>query len=1550
MLKGKAAFKELFEITDDEDKKAFAKVVNYFDEYISIVFMKNVHSGVLTTAQIYDFATIVDINGFFEANKPEELGFNKTHGKIAYYLANELKNASISFEKDSMLHSYTKTDSIQVLMVIFKHKINVLKSIQAILDAYLRDNPTVKTIHFVEKKKGKKNQENKSTSNSSQGIVCYRCREPGHKVPQCPKSVPNNKKDEYSTRVEFIWDSGSDAHVVNDMSYYSSFKEQITIFDTVDGGKPVSALGNGDVVVRFGDDHQTILTDVQYIPQSESCIFSRSEGFKDRLPTICGTSEVKLPSGEVIGQAGIYGKPSIVFNVILPTQTIFYVGTPVPNRPQFIMNLSAPTERQSRTIFSVQRRKSKNKAKSSNLDPMEVHRDYGHPNEYQLKQIIKLDGLDPVLAVKTIDCSSCVFGRMTMHRPKASYETVVTYPGEIFHLDICGPFADTAHDGSRYFLSMVDDFSRYYYAVPMIVKNEAGGLIREFINQSFAKFRGKNFTVAIRCDNAGEFVNKTMTSYMAKRGIVFQKTTPGSSHQNGTVEKRQSDLQKKVRSLLSDANMPTVFWPDALRTAVEFLNWNPTPTLEGDRPINKWNGYASRYSPHPAFGRLAYVNIPHHHPQSKFLSRAIEAVYLGPAPLRSAGRFYSHVVNQVFDSDQVMYHPSAFYFDKFWPQLNKVVLRTNTRGIQGIGGIPVLAQSRPQVSKSEYEDLFTKLSDVPDQVYTTSYGTSSPELWTPTSTMTEQSPISTDETAMEIDNPLVEASASPATSNSMQTFDQPTAPIPVTNTELVISNGWSSAGDMSEGPDMSDVQPMDLCTTDIQSMDPCTNTSEDVEMTSPEPQHAIEGTSQSRFITSSAEVTGNMNGDDHFPLPDSPTTPIVSTELMATNQDTSPTQSDTSTNEYWQDASDDASQVQLTATQKNNSDRTALVPVSRRKASTKKPSSEERQLVRRPKEQALELSQDSALFQSPWLGRLRPIGGKRMHVPDAGSTDTPEDQQQKHKQLRIQFLNRLVSSGGIYLTRKDAHNDDIKSEKVIENTVPMLMSYKSSLSESDIDWTPTLYSLAVSERERVPKSFTEAGKLPAKLKWLEACDKEMTAHAKNGTFKLVELPEGRTAIGCRWVFAIKDNGLHKARLVALAANKGLLVRQMDVSVAFLNGTLEEEIYMRQPQGYVVHGQENYVLKLKKSLYGLKQAPQVWHNTVQKAIMGFGFSKSHAEPCLYYKSTKKGLVMIALYVDDMLILGPNEKEIAKVQTLLSNRFEMKDLGEPRKFLGMNIRITKDAIEISLEDYIKKMIDEFDDELINRAAAVPASTQDKLYLRDDNDVLCDETKYRSLVGKFIYAANTGRPDIAYATSNLSKYLIGPTEKHYKAALKVLRYLKGSIYHSLRYSADDKDVIGYSDSDYASEKDRKSRSGIVFIYAKSPVMWRSKMQSTIATSTLMAELAALFEASREAIWIKKLFKELDIKTKDDVTQLWCDNKGTISSVVDIGFHEGIKHDEVRAKFVQEKIDQKKLKVDYISTTENVSDMCTKALGAVPLTRLIKLSGMKLHDGDEC
>ena len=260
-----------------------------------------------------------------------------------------------------------------------------------------------------------------------------------------------------------------------------------------------------------------------------------------------------------------------------------------------------------------------------------------------------------------------------------------------------------------------------------------------------------------------------------------------------------------------------------------------------------------------------------------------------------------------------------------------------------------------------------------------------------------------------------------------------------------------------------------------------------------------------------------------------------------------------------------------------------------------------------------------------------------------------------------------------------------------------------------------------------PRSYSEAMSSVDSNFWQEAINSEIESIMSNNTWVLSDLPRGCKPLSSRWIFTKKfkpDGSLdkYKARLVvgghrqkkgldffdtyspvtkistirmllALASIHNLIVHQMDVKTAFLNGELNEEIYMKQPEGCVIPGQENKVCKLVRSLYGLKQAPKQWYDKFHQTIISYGFLINNADACVYSKTDDLGCVFLCLYVDDMLIFGTNIDIVNATKNFLNSCFEMKDLGEADVILGIKITRTLDGIFLSQSHYIEKILKQF-----------------------------------------------------------------------------------------------------------------------------------------------------------------------------------------------------------------------------------------------------------------
>ena len=498
--------------------------------------------------------------------------------------------------------------------------------------------------------------------------------------------------------------------------------------------------------------------------------------------------------------------------------------------------------------------------------------------------------------------------------------------------------------------------------------------------------------------------------------------------------------------------------------------------------------------------------------------------------------------------------------------------------------------------------------------------------------------------------------------------------------------------------------------------------------------------------------------------------------------------------------------------------------------------------------------------------------------------------------------------------------------------------------------------LALSALE--PQKFEEAVKENI---WQDAMDEEIRVIKKNRTWELVDRPKSKDIIGLKWVYKIKFNGdgsiqNHKVRLVAkgysqqpgidfnetfapvvrmetirtvlaLAAQLKTKVYQLDVKSAFLNGELEEEVYVEQPQGYVEKGREDKVYRLRKALYGLKQAPRAWNNKIDHYFQQNGFTRSLSEPSLYLK--KEGThdsLILCLYVDDLIYTSTNPRMAEVFKKNMMKEYEMTDLGTMRYFLGIQVQQSDEGIFISQGKYAENLLKKF-----NMLKSKPMDTPMAINLKltsNDGAPKFDASIYKSVVGSLIYLTNT-RPDIVHAVSVVSRFMSDPSNHHFAAVKRILRYIQGTKGYGIRYTQEKKaHLVGYTDSDWAGAiDDRKSTSGHVFFLGSKVISWSSKKQSTVALSTTEAEYISATSTACEAVWIRRILADLR-QEQNTPTKLYCDNMSTIAMTKNPVFHSRSKHIELRHHFIRKLVEDGEIELKFCGTDEQIADVFTKAL----------------------
>ncbi|RVW88523.1 Retrovirus-related Pol polyprotein from transposon TNT 1-94 [Vitis vinifera] len=456
--------------------------------------------------------------------------------------------------------------------------------------------------------------------------------------------------------------------------------------------------------------------------------------------------------------------------------------------------------------------------------------------------------------------------------------------------------------------------------------------------------------------------------------------------------------------------------------------------------------------------------------------------------------------------------------------------------------------------------------------------------------------------------------------------------------------------------------------------------------------------------------------------------------------------------------------------------------------------------------------------------------------------------------------------------------------------------------------SPSYRAFATSlDDTQVPNTIQEALKIS---EWKKAVQDEIDALEKNGTWTITDLPVGKRPVGCKWIFTIKykaDGSVErfKARLVArgftqsygidyqetfapvaklntirillsLAVNQDWCLQQLDIKNAFLNGDLEEEVYMEIPPGFEESMVKNQVCKLQKSLYGLKQSPRAWFDRFTKAVLKLGYKQGQADHTLFVKKSHAGkLAILIVYVDDIILSGNDMGELQNLKKYLSEEFEVKDLGNLKYFLGMEVARSRKGIVVSQRKYILDLLKETG-MLGCKPIDTPMDSQKKLGIEKESTPV-DRGRYQRLVGRLIYLSHT-RPDIGFAVSAVSQFMHNPTEEHMEAVYRILRYLKMTPGKGLFFrKTENRDTEVYSDADW---------------------------QETSLTGGPLPDIVLLSG------------------------EILLPGGAAISIAKNPVHHDRTKHVEIDRHFITEKVTSETVKLNYVPTKHQTADILTKAL----------------------
>jgi hypothetical protein len=415
--------------------------------------------------------------------------------------------------------------------------------------------------------------------------------------------------------------------------------------------------------------------------------------------------------------------------------------------------------------------------------------------------------------------------------------------------------------------------------------------------------------------------------------------------------------------------------------------------------------------------------------------------------------------------------------------------------------------------------------------------------------------------------------------------------------------------------------------------------------------------------------------------------------------------------------------------------------------------------------------------------------------------------------------------------------------------------------------------------------------------------------------------------------------------MALVAEYNMEFDQLDFDAAFLNASLKEPVYIKQPQG--MDDKTGRVCLLYRALYGLREAPRLWQMELVAFLLTIGWVRRATDDSVFIKlSRAKRPMLMSVHVDDVTNAhhSQDKAEWQADKQLIAARYKIKELGDVKWLLNMAITRDRTAGTLLLDQsqYVTSILESF-----SMTGCKPAANPELLAVRDypmqPGDEFLPEnqvTEYRSLVGSLMYAAYMTRIDIAHTVNQLTRYMQKPGVKHMRAGKHVLRYLNGTVNYGLGFKASGTNagltVYSYSDADWAGDiTDRKSTSGGLVVINGTPVSWWTKKQKCVATSTCEAEYVSLCDAAKECLWFAQWFNEYLGTTVS--FPIYCDNTAAIQLSKNEIQHQKTKHIDIAYHFLRDLIKTSKVSVEWISTNDQLADILTKQVATTVVMSMV-------------
>jgi hypothetical protein len=1284
-------------------------------------------------------------------------------------------------------------------------------------------------------------------------------------------------------------------HIVNDYTLLQNptvYSEPRPLQLATEGVQS-AITATGSVCIINSEGKPLWLHNVQYVADANTNLISLSSGIRDGVKFIPreDTGAYCAMQGPADWECRLHEKHGL-----------YFLRGVYPTRMAMVAQIC--------TVPQSAQQKSSGRKHSCKLRKI-WHERLGHPGKTASERLTR-EELCQGIPVSLIPCSSCdthcdpcVRGKQCRESfpPSNKKSPAVLHRLHADTVAVPTPGAD----GERYFITLLDEHSNFACCIPLSSKaNVSANLIDEI--RRWERDTGCKVHT-IRTDRGTEFMNKTFHAFCAKNGIHTEYSAAYTPEQNGRAERMNRTVIEKARTLLLGVEAYEELWVEAVLTAVDLHNLMPVAGKD-KTPFELFHSSSPDVSYLRKWGCLAYVKHPKHQ-TSKFGAQSEPGMFVGYCPHTKGYR--------VRLRDRVVVTPHVHFVEE---ESGAATLNLGTRvGHGGMGSVGVHAQLaqddmvfRGEVVESEGSDLeedhHSSLDHSPGPIPSAPMAIST----TSTATSNTQEPVPAaahqDLTHMMSRLQLAARDGGTATSNvsGIRTRAQGAirhqngASIPSTDKQLGTSTQRQPYCPLSRAQrlEQRNARKENHQTDEVaEAGNPC--------------GYSGEMEVSAEVASQSGEAVGS--GDTEYGEPGEVINIVESARCIIHGV--------VADCMYASDSEED----EVLANDKYVSPRTRFGQAQCE--SQAEITLKNRYAVLQPEEVVSTQDEEDVV------------------VPGSCSSG----------------MARRQGKGGIK-TSVSAERDIEEILREIEEEAPMTASMAFMRA--------CLASPAGVRMSKVPvpNNYREARESEQWPFWEQAMVEEKNSLDAHDCFTYVDKPRHRKVIPVHWIYSVKvdEHGnviRYKARLVAQgcrqidgvdvnevfaptssfgarrvllskAAQEDLEIHQVDIKTAFLNGELEEEVYVSQPPGFSNGG--NQVCRLNKALYGLKQAPRAWYQKLDATLAKHGYKPCMSDAGIYI-SERPGEepMFLVLFVDDMLLICKELSRVLAFKDAIASEFAIHDLGEVKDFLGCQVVRDRPNRRLYMSSTMKidALVESFDLEGETRKVETPmsksfaptAQSVQQNVAEGVGNALEPGHRYCELVGSLLYLANTTRPDIAQAVGVLSRYRGTPTTAHMQEGLRVIRYLKGTRDFALQLGGSDVPIIGYVDADYAGDLDmRASTTGFVFQVYGGSVLWGSKKQTGTATSTVEAEFRAASHAVKEATWLRGFLEEIHVSVWK--TPLYCDNAGCIRHLQNPINSRFTKHVAVSFHHARGAVIQGEVEIKYVASQLNLADLFTKAL----------------------